>query len=82
MQISFFCASPWPALFQAHRELAYLTARAFMDACLSCGLRPVWGCWPENEPSVRLARKLGFQLDCEQPVCLWVDEEGWNRGED
>jgi GNAT superfamily N-acetyltransferase len=61
------------------RGLARLAASAFIEACLERNLHPVWGCWPENEPSVRLAQKLGFVLDCQQPVCLWVDDEGWNR---
>lgn len=67
---------------EAYRKqgLAYLAASAFIAVCKERGLRPVWGCWPENEPSVRLAQKLGFVLDREQPVCLWVDEAGWNRG--
>jgi GNAT superfamily N-acetyltransferase len=54
------------------RGFAYLSAAAFIAACRERGLHPIWGCWPENEPSVKLAQKLGFVLDCEQPVCLWV----------
>jgi hypothetical protein len=60
------------------RGLGCIAAAAFIEACAERGLRPVWGCWPENEPSVRLAGKLGFALDREQPVCLWVEDESWN----
>ncbi len=65
---------------QAYRRrgLAYLTAAAFIEASLERGLNPIWGCWPENEPSMRLAEKLGFVEDCDQPACFWVDDAMWN----
>ncbi len=53
------------------RGLAFLTASAFIEACLERNLRPVWGCWPENTPSLNLARRLGFTAEADQPVCLW-----------
>ncbi len=56
------------------RGLAFLAASAFIEDCLARGLRPVWGCWPENTPSLSLARRLGFTAEPDQPVCLWVDE--------
>ena len=46
--------------------LAHLTANALIEACLERGLEPIWGCWPENQPSVSLAHNLGFQDDTEQ----------------
>lgn len=58
--------------------LAYQTALAFLTECSRHGLAPVWGCWPENVPSVSLAGKLGFCEDASQPVCLWVDSPDWN----
>ena len=33
------------------RGLATLTASAFIEACLSRGLRPNWACWPERRAS-------------------------------
>lgn len=53
------------------RGLAFAAAVAFIKTCLARGLRPVWGCWPENTPSVNLARRLGFEAEPDQPVCLW-----------
>jgi GNAT superfamily N-acetyltransferase len=60
------------------RGLAYLAAAAFIEASRQRGLNPIWGCWPENLPSMQLARKLGFVEDANQPVCLWVDSPDWN----
>lgn len=64
------------------RGLATLAAAAFIEASLERGLRPIWGCWPENVPSMLLARKLGFIEDCDQPLCLWVDSPEWDPGGD
>ena len=57
------------------RGLAFAAASACMEACLVHGIRPVWGCWPENTPSIHLARRLGFTEVESQPVCLWVVED-------
>ncbi len=62
------------------RGLAILAAAAFIEASLERGLRPIWGCWPENVPSMLLAKKLGFIEDCDQPLCLWVDSPEWDPG--
>jgi hypothetical protein len=35
------------------------------------GLRPVWGYFPENGPSIALARSLGFVDDIDLPICFW-----------
>lgn len=53
------------------RGLARLAASAFITTCLECGLTPIWGCWPENQPSVALAKSLGFQDDIEQEICFF-----------
>jgi GNAT superfamily N-acetyltransferase len=53
------------------RGLALLAASAFIEASLARGLRPIWGCWPENEPSVALAHRLGFVDDIDQEICFW-----------
>lgn len=52
------------------RGLAFLAASAFIEDSLKRGLNPIWGCWPENLPSNRLASKLGFSEDALQPACL------------
>lgn len=54
------------------RGLAKLCTRAFLKASLARGWNPVWGCWPENIPSVNLATGLGFVPDVDQPVCFWA----------
>jgi len=57
------------------RGLAYLLASSFIEDCLKRGLNPIWGCWPENMPSVRLAKKLGFIGDTLQPACFLEDRK-------
>jgi hypothetical protein len=59
------------AMGYRRKGLARLAGAAFIQASLARGLRPVWGCWPENAPSVALARDLGFVDDREQPVCFF-----------
>lgn len=59
------------ALGYRRKGLARLAGSAFIDTCQARGLQPVWGCWPENEPSVALAYDLGFQDDVDQPVCFF-----------
>ena len=49
---------------------AQLTASVFVEECLSRGLRPNWECWWDNEPSVALAQKLGFEPVKDHPVFL------------
>lgn len=55
--------------------LGFLTSSAFIESCFKRGLSPVWGCFPENQPSVDLAHKLGFVDDIDQPICLWEWKE-------
>jgi RimJ/RimL family protein N-acetyltransferase len=50
------------------RGLARITASAFIETCWERGLAPIWGCWPENQPSVALAHSLGFVDDQEQKI--------------
>jgi RimJ/RimL family protein N-acetyltransferase len=50
--------------------LATITASAFIAECLNLGLRPNWECWWDNEPSVALAQKLGFDPIDDHPVFL------------
>ena len=53
------------------RGLAYLTGAAYIEACLQQDLCPVWGCFPENAPSIALATSLGFTKSEQQPICFW-----------
>jgi RimJ/RimL family protein N-acetyltransferase len=57
-----------------HRKfgLGTLTASAFLEECLSRGLRPNWTCWPEREGSIALAKKLGFIETADVPAHLWA----------
>lgn len=43
------------------RGLATIAASAFIEECLARGLRPNWECWWDNQPSMSLAQKLGFE---------------------
>jgi RimJ/RimL family protein N-acetyltransferase len=50
--------------------LASIAATAFITECLKRGIRPNWECWWDNEPSVSLAQKLGFEPVKDHPVFL------------
>ena len=50
--------------------LATIVASALIEECLARGLRPNWECWWENEPSVALALKLGFEFAIDHAVYL------------
>lgn len=77
-EIDVYTAEPYRG-----RGLAFLAASAFIEASIQRGLHPVWGCWPENLPSLALAHRLGFLPAPDQPACLWVEEPEWkNRTED
>jgi len=52
------------------RGLATYTCAAFITECLARGLRPNWECWWDNEPSIALAIKLGFDPVCDAAVFL------------
>ncbi len=43
------------------RGLAPIVASAFIEECLARDLRPNWECWWDNQPSMSLAQKLGFE---------------------
>ncbi|WNS44624.1 GNAT family N-acetyltransferase [Paenibacillus sp. MMS20-IR301] len=49
------------------RHYAFSVCAALIDYCLEHGLEPVWGCRQENEPSYRLAQKLGFRVSLTLP---------------
>lgn len=54
-----------------HRQgLGTIAASAFIAECLKRGLHPNWECWWDNEPSVTLAQKLGFEAISNHPVFL------------
>ena len=44
----------------ARKGLAAAVGAAFVKLCLDCGVEPAWDCFDYNEPSVRLAARLGF----------------------
>jgi len=57
------------------RGLAMLAGCAYLEHCLDCGIRPVWGCF-HNAASEALAQKLGFTNRREMEVLyVHVPEE-------
>jgi RimJ/RimL family protein N-acetyltransferase len=50
--------------------LAAIAATAFISECLDRGLHPNWECWWDNQPSISLAQKLGFEPVKDHPVLL------------
>ena len=54
---------------EAYRRQGLATAVccAYIDLCLQSGICPEWGCEANNEPSARLACKLGFTNKHETP---------------
>ena len=64
--------------------LAQAVCRAFIYACRWQGLTPVWECWHDNLPSVKLAETLGFRQVEDYPVYfldLTHQSELLNQGE-
>jgi hypothetical protein len=55
--------------------LARQVTTAFIRESLKRGLEPVWECWWENEPSRRLATRLGFKWLEDYPV-LFIELGG------
>ena len=55
---------------EGHRRkgLGTVAACAFIDHCLNHDLVPNWDCWTNNQPSVVLAEKLGFEARVEVPT--------------
>ena len=51
------------------RGLAYATCAALIDECRRREYETIWSCDRSNEPSARLARKLGYQR--ERPYRFW-----------
>jgi RimJ/RimL family protein N-acetyltransferase len=52
---------------------ATVTAACFITECLTRGRTPNWECFWENEPSVKLAQKLGFVMVEDYPVWYWEE---------
>ncbi|HUP27128.1 MAG TPA: GNAT family N-acetyltransferase [Chloroflexia bacterium] len=50
------------------RGFGTLVACAFIEHCLSKGLKPYWDCWKSNLPSSALAEKVGFRKLGDYPV--------------
>lgn len=54
--------------------LAGLICSAFIEKCTQSGKLPNWECFWDNEPSVNLAKKLGFITLDEYPVFYWEEK--------
>lgn len=55
------------------RGLADLICSAFIEKCIQSDKIPNWECFWENEPSVNLAKKLGFVALDDYPVFFWEE---------
>ena len=55
------------------RGFAKLIASVFIEECLRRGKQPNWECFWENEPSIALAQKLGFNAEPDYPVFFWEE---------
>jgi RimJ/RimL family protein N-acetyltransferase len=53
------------------RGYGFLTACAFIEACLARDLTPSWACWPHRTASQALAQKLGFDPRPDVPAHYW-----------
>lgn len=51
--------------------LATTVCATLIDFALNNNLHPRWSCWEFNEPSWKLAEKLGFELKSKKDVILW-----------
>ena len=58
---------------KAYRQQGYasLTGAAIIRHCLDNGLSPHWECFWDNEPSIGLAKKLGFEQAGDVPIYYW-----------
>jgi RimJ/RimL family protein N-acetyltransferase len=63
------------ATHKGHRNRGLSTgvAARCINTCLARDLTPVWQCWSDNQPSIAVARKVGFELEREYSVTrAWV----------
>lgn len=55
------------------RSYAFNVTSKFIDHCISCGITPIWSCWPFRKESIALANKLGFREQEDIPVIYWAE---------
>ena len=53
--------------------LADMICSAFIEKCIQLGKLPNWECFWDNQPSLNLAKKLGFIAQDEYPVFYWEE---------
>ncbi len=53
--------------------LASLVTAAFLEHCLKVGKRPNWECWWDNQPSIALGGRMGFDPMEDYPVYYWEE---------
>jgi len=60
---------------EPHRRQGWgaVVAAAYIENCLAGGRYPNWECWWENEPSMKLAQKLGYTMSRDYPVWYWEE---------
>jgi hypothetical protein len=56
------------------RGLARRAAAAFIRRCLELGKQPNWECFWDNEPSIGLARSLGYATQKDYPIFYWEEK--------
>ncbi len=58
---------------EKHRQRGYaaITCAKLIDACEQQGLQTYWNCNQKNIPSMKLARKLGYQTENEYKLVAW-----------
>lgn len=60
---------------QRRKGYALWCAAALVKECQRRGLQPNWECFWDNEPSARLAARLGFRALPDYPVFYWDEED-------
>lgn len=53
--------------------LASLVVAAFIEHCLKIGKHPNWECWWDNQPSIALGGRMGFEPLEDYPVYYWEE---------
>ncbi len=57
------------------RRYAAITASAFLEHCVAENVAPGWHCWESNEPSWKLAERIGFGNPLTYPIYFdWFNE--------
>ena len=50
-----------------------VVAAAFIQDCLEVNHHPNWECFWDNQPSMKLAEKIGYTMPQDYPVSYWEE---------